>query len=215
MRTEENKRNISSKITVEQSSAILPHLSPPRFSWESNQNAVRAAPKATTSEARFPKFSNLPTELRLKIWKYALPKGQYVIPLALGRRRSQTKYKFPYILHVKQEARQTALESYILLFNNSFFAFRMYCNPDRDVLVLGDPEVQSAIRSIIQFGPSESVMLLRRMKCLGIDDAMIMLENLFYNIRPEHTPAAPVVPFADVFEKPTTSIWVPHRFVTW
>jgi hypothetical protein len=90
----------------------------------------------------------------------------------------------------------------------------MYCNPDRDVLVLGDPEVQSAIRSIIAFGSSESVMLLRRMKCLSINDAMLMVYYLKEKYIPKHKYAAPV-PFADVFEKPTTSSWVPHRLVTW
>ena len=76
----------------------------------------------STTLVQFPQFRCLPTELRLRIWNYALPPRRTIAILERWRKRDIVEYtltaesKNPALLFVNSEARSEALKHYRIAF---------------------------------------------------------------------------------------------------
>jgi hypothetical protein len=89
-----------------------------------------------TKPSEFKLFSNLPSELRLKIWTYALP-GRIVELCQAVRDNTMPFYSpttNPSLLSVNHESRTIALENYILSFPNDTHPAQIYFSPSVDTL---------------------------------------------------------------------------------
>lgn len=86
----------------------------------------------------FPHFSNLPVEIRLRIWQLAAPRRPRVIQIGYDPETISWKaWKdglggLPSIVHVSREARHEALKSYTRIFS-------AYVDPDEDTVFISDP----------------------------------------------------------------------------
>jgi hypothetical protein len=102
----------------------------------------------------FPQFSNLPTELRLKIWAFILQRPRCV-KLKLYKiwatvdaggydarvrgykfKPSPTRTLVPPLLSVNRESREVALKTYKLHFNTTLSKAKIYFNMEVDCLLL-------------------------------------------------------------------------------
>jgi hypothetical protein len=86
--------------------------------------------------SEFKLFSNLPSELRLKIWTYALP-GRLVELCQAVQDDAMPFYSpttNPSLLSVNHESRTIALENYTLSFPNDTHPAQIYFNPSVDTL---------------------------------------------------------------------------------
>ncbi|KAI1169292.1 hypothetical protein F5B18DRAFT_17260 [Nemania serpens] len=110
----------------------------------------------------FTKFMELPPELRIKIWQFAMPEARTVVikspharpehlPTSLDEVLSQTPdtewawqstTQIPALLHVNNEARYEALKHYSLSLSIGKAQPRVYIDFDRDTLFLGDAELK-------------------------------------------------------------------------
>jgi hypothetical protein len=83
-------------------------------------------------------FSNLPVEMRLRIWQFAAPRRPRVIQIAFDPNGSCWKAwedglgGLPSIVHVSREAREEALRHYIRIFD-------AYVDPEEDTIFISDP----------------------------------------------------------------------------
>lgn len=127
----------------------------------------------------FSKFSQLPTELRVQIWEYAVPGPRTVAVVSVDGKWSSeyfaearveggTAYQpraltqVPAMLHASTESRAVALESLKLYFHVHFNGSPVYFNPKIDTLMFYDNE---ALKSWICFErdlDSDSLVELRR-----------------------------------------------------
>ncbi|KAK5631069.1 hypothetical protein RRF57_006784 [Xylaria bambusicola] len=108
----------------------------------------------------FVQFADLPAELRVKIWQFAIPEARTVvvkspysrkiIPTSLdkvlpqGFDASETWYsttRVPALLHVNAEARHEALKCYSLSLGVGKVKPRVYVDFNRDTLFFGDSEL--------------------------------------------------------------------------
>ncbi|KAI1117349.1 hypothetical protein F5Y14DRAFT_380698 [Nemania sp. NC0429] len=110
----------------------------------------------------FTKFRELPPELRIKVWQFAMPESRTVVikspharpehlPTSLDDVLSQTPdtewawqstTQIPALLHVNCEARHEALKHYTLSLGIGKAQPRVYIDFDRDTLFLGDAELK-------------------------------------------------------------------------
>ncbi|KAI1178485.1 hypothetical protein F4777DRAFT_97615 [Nemania sp. FL0916] len=110
----------------------------------------------------FTKFGELPPELRVKIWQFAMPEARTVIirsphtqqthtPTSLDDVLSQTlgdertwqsTTQIPALLHVNAEARYEALKHYSLSLGVGKAQPRVYIDFNRDTLFFGDTELK-------------------------------------------------------------------------
>ncbi|TGJ81134.1 hypothetical protein E0Z10_g7623 [Xylaria hypoxylon] len=108
----------------------------------------------------FPKFRELPAELRIKVWQFAMPGARTVIiksphtrknvptsldealPQALdGEMTWQSTTRIPALLHVSAEARHEALKHYSLALGVDKAQPRVYIDFNRDTIFFGDAEL--------------------------------------------------------------------------
>ena len=88
-----------------------------------------------TKPSEFKLFSNLPFELRLKIWTYAL--SGRIVELCRADQDNTPFYSpttNPSLLSVNHESRTIILENYILSFPNGTHPAQIYFNPSVDTL---------------------------------------------------------------------------------
>jgi len=90
---------------------------------------------AASSAQCFPRFPELPTEIRLKIWKYCLPAPR-ALEVDYGECSDflHCKYPPPIALQICRESRAEALKHYELAFDNRPNASRIYFDFSRDGL---------------------------------------------------------------------------------
>lgn len=83
----------------------------------------------------FPRFPELPTEIRLKIWKHCLP-GPRAVEVDYGEHSEflSSKYPPPIALHICRESRAEALKHYELAFDSGPNAGRIYFDFSQDGL---------------------------------------------------------------------------------
>ncbi|KAK6062356.1 hypothetical protein SCUP234_07264 [Seiridium cupressi] len=116
----------------------------------------------------FPKFNELPPELRIKIWQAAIPEARTIIvnsPHAHKKNASQSledalvqnddvtetwtsQTQIPVLLHVNAEARHEALKHYQLSLGVGQHQPRIYIDFSRDTLFLGSAELQPQCSSL-------------------------------------------------------------------
>ncbi|KAI0871970.1 hypothetical protein GGS24DRAFT_37492 [Hypoxylon argillaceum] len=109
----------------------------------------------------FTKFRDLPPELRIRIWQFAMPEPRTVViksphtrskpeptsldeilPSPLGAELGwHSTTQIPALLHVNYEARYEALKRYSLSLSIGNAQPRVYIDFDRDTLFLGDAEL--------------------------------------------------------------------------
>ncbi|KAI1188840.1 hypothetical protein F5B17DRAFT_245576 [Nemania serpens] len=110
----------------------------------------------------FTKFRELPPELRIKVWQFAMPEARTVViksphtrpehqPTSLDEVLSQvpdtdwawqSTTQIPALLHVNNEARYEALKHYSLSLGIGKAQPRVYIDFSRDTLFLGDAELK-------------------------------------------------------------------------
>ncbi|RYP92023.1 hypothetical protein DL770_001878 [Monosporascus sp. CRB-9-2] len=113
----------------------------------------------------FPKFRDLPPELRIKVWQHAMPEARTVVvesPFALARNRAprsleealsrtsdenvqdtwRSTTKIPALLHVNAEARHEALRRYRLSLGAGKAQPTIYVDFSRDTLFFGHAELK-------------------------------------------------------------------------
>ena len=131
-------------------------------------------------------FSQLPPELRLRIWQYSLPRGR-VVPIRFES-RSEDEIRFssrqlpsgclssaqiPPNLHVCHEARSEAVRHYDLSFGVCGGEGQVFFNPLDDILYFGSRDgymaTESQFRLFVQMVPEEDLALVRR---LAINDSI-------------------------------------------
>ncbi len=100
-------------------------------------------PSQAIPAVEFHLFSELPTELRLKIWKCSLP-GPRVVDLHydIFMRRSLSATPPPVALHICPESREEALQTLTLLFEDCVLNPPVYIDPEIDTLYLSDEREQ-------------------------------------------------------------------------
>ncbi|GAP90572.2 hypothetical protein SAMD00023353_5000620 [Rosellinia necatrix] len=123
---------------------------------------------STAQEATsFTKFGQLPPELRIKIWEFALPGARVVmvnspyarqewapnsldeaLPQVLDEETWQSTTQIPALLHVNSESRHEALKHYSLSFGVGGAQPRIYIDFDRDTLFFGDAELRPECSSL-------------------------------------------------------------------
>ncbi|KAI0533946.1 hypothetical protein GGR58DRAFT_83947 [Xylaria digitata] len=115
----------------------------------------------------FPKFRELPAELRIKIWQFVMPEARTVIvkspytrentPTSLdvvlpqGLKNEVTWHstaQIPALLHVNAEARHEALMHYSLSLGVGVAQPRVYIDFNRDTLFFGDAELTPECSSL-------------------------------------------------------------------
>src|SRR5277367_5050976 len=103
-----------SLIEITASSQPIPLSSEAERISVSNDDA-----SAASSAQSFPRFLELPSEIRLNIWKYCLP-GPRAVELEYGERAEllYSKYPPPITLSICRESRTEALKHYELAFNS-------------------------------------------------------------------------------------------------
>ena len=119
-----------------------------------NEVTLRASSSASRGKpsSMFVLFPKLPTELRLQIWKYAIPGARKI---TLKRRKNSSQLSVttpsltaspytPDILHVCQESRAMALEYYQVSFAKECTR-PMYFNPNQDVVLCLAKEKRSGV----------------------------------------------------------------------
>jgi hypothetical protein len=118
---------------------------------------------SSAKKVQFNKFSSLPLELRLIIWKFAKLEGQIISLTILVKEDFSNNYLFnpfgpivgsdwfhrkiegtgrpwygsyrsPALLRVNREARKVTLESYKLIFQNGNFVYPIYIDPSKDTI---------------------------------------------------------------------------------
>jgi hypothetical protein len=83
----------------------------------------------------FPHFPELPTEIRLQIWRHCLPGPRAVeVDYGHGSEFLYSEYPPPIALHICRESRIEALKHYELAFDSKPNACRIYFNFSRDGL---------------------------------------------------------------------------------
>ncbi|KAI0100731.1 hypothetical protein GGR51DRAFT_342965 [Nemania sp. FL0031] len=116
----------------------------------------------------FTRFKDLPPELRIKIWQFAMPEARTVViksprtqvkdlptsldaalPQILESEPSwQSTTQIPALLHVNSEARYEALKHYSLSLGIGKAQPRVYIDFSRDTLFLGDTELKPECSSL-------------------------------------------------------------------
>ncbi|KAI2643198.1 hypothetical protein GGS21DRAFT_3382 [Xylaria nigripes] len=111
-------------------------------------------------DASFTRFNELPPELRIKIWQFAMPEPRIVVMKARNIERPasleeallqtvdcekswQSTTQIPPLLHVNAEARYEALKHYALSFGVGKTEPKVYVDFNRDTLFFGDAELIS------------------------------------------------------------------------
>jgi len=119
-----------SLIEITASSQPIPLSSEAERISVSNDDA-----SAASSAQSFPRFLELPSEIRLNIWKYCLP-GPRAVELEYGERAEllYSKYPPPITLSICRESRTEALKHYELAFNSRPNAGHIYFDFSRDSL---------------------------------------------------------------------------------
>jgi hypothetical protein len=94
---------------------------------------------AALSAQSFPRFLELPTEIRLKIWLHCLP-GPRAVEVDYGERSEflYSKYPPPIALRICRESRAEALKHYELAFHSRPNAGQIYFDFSRDSLHFQD-----------------------------------------------------------------------------
>ncbi|TRX89531.1 hypothetical protein FHL15_009575 [Xylaria flabelliformis] len=116
----------------------------------------------------FTKFRELPPELRIKIWEFAMPDARTIIVKSPYTRQKrlpasldgvlpqvqdegeawQSPTQVPALLHVNAEARHEALKHYSLSFGVGKGQPRVYVDFDRDTIFFGVAELQPDCSSL-------------------------------------------------------------------
>ncbi|KAI1376431.1 hypothetical protein F4677DRAFT_78029 [Hypoxylon crocopeplum] len=116
----------------------------------------------TQSPTTFTKFGELPPELRIKIWQYAMPGPRTVVAKSPYRKQQQTPKsleealseshdqaetwysttQIPALLHVNAEARHEALKHYKLSLGAGGLQPRIYVDFSRDTVFFGNSELK-------------------------------------------------------------------------
>ncbi|KAI1131219.1 hypothetical protein F5Y10DRAFT_79718 [Nemania abortiva] len=116
----------------------------------------------------FTRFRDLPPEIRIKVWQFAMPEARTVViksprtqskdtPTSLDGVLAQTldtdsswqsTTQIPALLHVNSEARYEALKHYSLSLGFGNAQPRVYIDFDRDTLFLGDTELKPECSSL-------------------------------------------------------------------
>ncbi|RYC64675.1 hypothetical protein CHU98_g1547 [Xylaria longipes] len=127
-----------------------------------------SSPFQVQGATSFTKFRDLPPELRIKIWQFAVPEARTVvikspftrqnhIPTSLdealpqahdGEETWQSTTQIPALLHVNAEARHEALKHYSLSLGVGKGQPRVYVDFDRDTIFFGGAELQPTCRSL-------------------------------------------------------------------
>ncbi|KAI3321964.1 hypothetical protein HD806DRAFT_502417 [Xylariaceae sp. AK1471] len=150
------------------------------YNWQRSQyyqllNVVDTAMEQTSSiitklqgPTRFTKFKDLPPELRVMVWKFALPEARTVvikspysrqkqIPTSLdevlpqafdGEETWQSTTQIPALLHVNVEARVETLKHYSLSLGVGKAQPRVYIDFSRDTVFFGDAELKPECSSL-------------------------------------------------------------------
>jgi hypothetical protein len=136
----------------------------------------------TRGPQTFPKFNELPPELRIKIWQAAMPAARTVVvqsPIASRREepaptsldgalplqdsaetwRSNTQ--IPALLHVNSEARHEALKHYQLSLAAGEHQPRIYVDFSRDTLFFGQSELKPECSSM--WGATKDLVKVQRL----------------------------------------------------
>ncbi|PMD42164.1 hypothetical protein L207DRAFT_580838 [Hyaloscypha variabilis F] len=113
------------------------------------------APKLTDRQFKF--FPKLPPEIRLMVWRHALPKPRTITITSTdfttrgergwpvrNNRVSHNAQNVPCILHACPESRRLALKTYQLAFGRQLRQQPIYFNFQTDILLLAD---ESAVKS--------------------------------------------------------------------
>ncbi|KAI2622132.1 hypothetical protein GGS26DRAFT_249122 [Hypomontagnella submonticulosa] len=120
------------------------------------------------SPTTFTRFRELPPELRIKIWQYAMPEPRTVIVKSPHARQKQTPRsleeamskprdpeqswfsttQIPALLHVNAEARHEALKHYKLSLGVGSVQPRIYVDFNRDTLFFGNSELKPECSSL-------------------------------------------------------------------
>ncbi|KAH7309328.1 hypothetical protein BKA65DRAFT_559541 [Rhexocercosporidium sp. MPI-PUGE-AT-0058] len=123
----------------------------------------------------FTVFSNLPSELRLKIWQQACFPRTVALKYTSTTSSFNSKTSPPTLLSVNQESRHEALRIYTLSFGTSLQPARTYFNPFLDTLYIprhqemGYDETLRDFRQLV-LDPSG---LLDQVRCVAIDHVNI------------------------------------------
>ncbi|KAI8627664.1 hypothetical protein F5Y19DRAFT_440737 [Xylariaceae sp. FL1651] len=115
----------------------------------------------------FTKFNDLPPEIRIKIWQYAMPeertvviKSPYVrhreiptslegaLPQSFDEETWQSTTQVPALLHVNAEARHEALKHYTLSLGVGKVQPRVYIDFNRDTIFFGNSELKPECSSL-------------------------------------------------------------------
>lgn len=179
----ENERKNPTQSRV--ATAAVPrerHQPPPACLLEpkpTNRHSTRLAPlpvpeSDSPKDATFVFFSNLPAELRLQIWQYAVCFERVVeiqcMSGTIGFRHGATP-RPPAVLHACRESRHEALKAYKVCFGTKKDPKSIYINPARDILFFRVPEQSETWRYILGQNSRwrEQLKDVRRMAfmCLG------------------------------------------------
>ncbi|KAJ2896612.1 uncharacterized protein MKZ38_005402 [Zalerion maritima] len=153
--------------------------------------SISLLPSGSSPEpAVFHFFSQLPPELRLKVWQYSQPRGR-AVPVHLdnsplyerqcypGRssRGCVSPAQIPSNLHVSHEARSESLKRYALSFGLCQGPGQIFFNPEEDILYFGECEDQweteSQFRLFTTMVDPEELELVQR---AAINDAIFWSE---------------------------------------
>ncbi|KAJ4153403.1 hypothetical protein LMH87_009891 [Akanthomyces muscarius] len=143
--------------------------------------------------ASFSLFSELPPEIRLRIWHYSLP-GPRIVPircgvdqLAPGSLRSlaaatgcTTTTPNPTNLHICAESRAEAIKSYRRCFGFAYRPGHIYFNPSRDVLYFGPRKgymnTEAQFRTCMTMCNSSELAAVRR---VAVSDAIFWIDDTY------------------------------------
>jgi hypothetical protein len=108
-------------------------------------------PSAVKSQSAFTKFSDLPTELRLKIWEHAsrAPRALELMYCIVDR-KFFTFQPAPTVLHTCRESREVGLSNYHLSFGTDKCPPETYFNPTNDTIYFGTRQYDDEISAMVE-----------------------------------------------------------------
>ncbi|OAQ95907.1 hypothetical protein LLEC1_06302 [Akanthomyces lecanii] len=143
--------------------------------------------------ASFSRFSELPPELRLRIWHYSLP-GPRIMPIRCGvdplapdslgslaaATGCTTTTPNPTNLHVCAESRAEAIKNYRRCFGFAHRPGHVYFNPSRDVLYFGPRKgymnTETQFRTFMTMCRSSELAAVRR---VAVSDAIFWIDDTY------------------------------------
>ncbi|KAL3953517.1 hypothetical protein ACCO45_011473 [Purpureocillium lilacinum] len=159
------------------------------------RRACASSPPATVNPNEFHLFTQLPPELRLKIWNFNLPNSR-LVPIRCGSGSPSLREAparplgcttgctsgapIPVNLHVCAESRAEAFKSYSCAFGFARGPGQVIFNPDRDILFFGPRDGYMAADS--QFHTCMSMCDQGELACVrrvAISDALFWIDETY------------------------------------